>query len=181
MTCIVGFTNGKNVYLGADSQGTAGLNYVIRADEKVFSNGAFIFGFTGSFRMGQLLRYKLEIPEQKQSEEDDFRFLVTEFIDAVKSCMKDNDLARIEDHVMSGEGAFLIGYRGNLYSVEADFQVGKSVKPFDAVGCGRDFALGHMYASHDLNISPIQKIKQSLLAAQAFSAGVREPFVIVNN
>ena len=34
--------------------------------KKVFHNGEFIMGFTDSFRMGQLLQYKLQIPPQHE-------------------------------------------------------------------------------------------------------------------
>ena len=64
MTCIVGLVHEGVVYIGGDSAGVAGLSLVVRADEKVLRNGDFLMGFTTSFRMGQLLRYKLDPPRR---------------------------------------------------------------------------------------------------------------------
>ena len=63
MTCIVGLVHEGVVYIGGDSAGVAGLSLVVRADE-MFRNGDFLMGFTTSFRMGQLLRYKLYPPRR---------------------------------------------------------------------------------------------------------------------
>jgi ATP-dependent protease HslVU (ClpYQ) peptidase subunit len=63
MTCIVGMVENGKVYIGGDSAGVSGFDYHIREDQKVFQNGDMIFGFTSSFRMGQLLQYSLKIPD----------------------------------------------------------------------------------------------------------------------
>jgi hypothetical protein len=63
VTCIVGFTDGNEVSIGGDSAGVGGWDLTVRADEKVFVLGEFVFGCTTSFRMGQLLRYKLTSQE----------------------------------------------------------------------------------------------------------------------
>lgn len=180
MTCIVGLVEKGKVFIGGDSAGVSHLDYSIRKDEKVFKNGEFIFGFTTSFRMGQLLRYKLNVPEQHPNEKDDYKFLVVDFIDAVKNCLKDNDFASKDRDVVKG-GTFLVGYRGNLYLIESDFQVGKVNKPFDSVGCGESYALGAMEVILSEKTTAQEKIFKALDVAQKFSAGVREPFNIVSN
>lgn len=63
MTCIVGLVDQGNVWIGGDSAGVGGYDLMLRADQKVFRNGDFLMGFTSSFRMGQLLRYKLSPPK----------------------------------------------------------------------------------------------------------------------
>ena len=52
MTCIVGLVENGKVYIGGDSAGVAGLDVRMRSDEKVFTKGNMIFGYTSSFRMG---------------------------------------------------------------------------------------------------------------------------------
>lgn len=87
MTCIVGLVEGNRVLMGGDSAGVAGLNLCVRADRKVFCNGPMVFGFTTSFRMGQLLRHALSVPA-RHPDVDIERFMVTTFIDAVRECLK---------------------------------------------------------------------------------------------
>jgi len=173
MTCIVGLVNNGDVYIGGDSAGVAGLSISIRADEKVFGNGPFIMGFTTSFRMGQLLRYKLAPPAQTVHQ-NDMEYMVTSFVDACRQCFSGNGFG---DKDASMGGNFLVGYKGKLYNIEADYQVGVPKASFDAVGCGSDLALGAMYATEGL--SPEQRINAALGAASTFSAGVAPPFTIL--
>jgi ATP-dependent protease HslVU (ClpYQ) peptidase subunit len=178
MTCIVGWTDGKgNICIGGDSAGVAGLNMAIRADEKVFRNGEMLFGFTSSFRMGQLLRFSLEIPSRTEKQ-DSYDYMCTDFIDAVRKCLKDGGYAKVDNGVDEG-GCFIVGYRGQLYVIESDFQVGKPVEPFDAVGCGESFAKGVSWALKSSEIPIKAKVEKSLEAAHRFSAGVRPPYVIL--
>lgn len=179
MTCIVGWAENDNVWIGGDSASVAGYFLTKRADEKVFKKGEFIFGFTSSFRMGQLIRYKLDIPkvEEGQSIDD---YLYTKFLDAVISCFKTNQYARLDNNEIKG-GCFLFGFRGGLYQVESDFQIGKPCANFDAVGCGQDIALGCLYGlAENKSMKPEDKLLTALKAAENYSAGVRAPFHIIS-
>lgn len=173
MTCIVGLVDNGDVYIGGDSAGVAGLSLSIRADEKVFGNGPFIMGFTTSFRMGQLLRYKFSPPDQSLHQ-GDMEYMVTSFIDAARRCFANNGFG---DKDASTGGTFLVGFNGILYTIESDFQVGLPAPGYDAVGCGADLALGAMYATDGM--PPEERINTALLAASTFSAGVSPPFTIL--
>lgn len=177
MTCIVGIADGKRVVIGGDSAGVSGLDIVIRRDPKVFRVGPYVIGYTSSFRMGQLLRFKLNCPEQ-DPRHDDFQHMATVFVDNVRTVLKDNGYAVITNNEESG-GVFLVGYRGRLYKVESDFQVGESSDDYDAVGCGESFALGSLFATPKL--PPKKRIDLALTAATHHSAGVRAPFVVVGS
>lgn len=172
--------------MGSDCAGVSGLDLVQRADKKVFRVGEFLIGFTTSFRMGQLLQYSLRLP----SVEDDLhRYMVTKFVDAVRECLKAGGYAKKENEVEEG-GTFLVGVRGRLFKVVSDYQVGESLYPYDAAGCGEAYALGALAIYHglqsvltpniDLNnhVNPEYRIRHALGAAQSYSAGVRGPFHI---
>jgi hypothetical protein len=176
MTCIVGLVEKGNIYMGGDSAGVGGLSISIRADEKVFVNGPFIMGFTTSFRMGQLLRYKFAAPQQT-TEQDDMQYMVTSFIDAVRKCFSENGFGKLTDKDNNKGGTFLVGYKGTLYSIHEDFQVGKVALQYDACGCGEDIALGSLYSTKGKK--PEERVRLALLAASTFSAGVAPPFVLV--
>lgn len=182
MTCIVGLEHDNGmVSIGGDSAGVnSWLQIRIRVDEKVFINGPMIFGFTSSFRMGQLLRYSLSIPEQLPSQTDDYKFMCTAFIDAVRKCLKDGGYAKTKDGEESG-GTFLVGYKGKLYRVDDDFQVGRTVRNFEACGCGMDFALGAMVSTMGQPMSAEDRITRALEAAAQFSAGVAPPFLVLSS
>jgi ATP-dependent protease HslVU (ClpYQ) peptidase subunit len=178
VTCIVGIEYADGVLIGGDSAGVGGWSQRIRADEKVFRNGELVFGFTSSFRMGQLLRYKLHPPSFVEDQDID-TYMATSFVDAVRQCLKDGGYARVRDGQESG-GIFLVGVRGRLYQVESDFQVGRSVEGYEAIGCGDDLAMGALYATKDFtDWTPTQRATVALEAAAHFSAGVSGPFNFV--
>lgn len=177
MTCIVGWVDGNTSWIGGDSAGVAGYDLHVRADQKVFKNGPMLFGFTTSFRMGQVLRYALEIPDHDPRIDDD-KFLVTTFVDAVRSCLKNAGFASKDKEQEQG-GQFLVAYRGRIVMVEGDYQVAVVSDGYCAVGCGAQVAMGAMYASPHL--SGRARIENALQAAERFSAGVRGPFHIISS
>ena len=133
-----------------------------------------VFGFTTSFRMGQLIQFKLDVPKHDPSKTD-FEYMVTDFIDAVKECFKDNEYAEVENSVVKG-GAFMVGYNGTIYMIYSDFQVQMHAEPYDACGCGESYALGAMHALSGTKMSAKKRITAALDAASQFSTGVRGPY-----
>jgi len=179
MTCIVGYETKNNVYIGGDSAGVSGSDITVRADEKIFKNGEFIFGFTSSFRMGQILRYSF-VPSKRKINITDDEYLYTDFIDEVIKIFKKNGYAKVDSNQVEG-GVFLFGYKNKLYYVGSDFQIGKSTKEYESVGCGDNYALGALYALEKTKLDIEQKIKVALETAEEFSTGVRRPFKLIDN
>jgi ATP-dependent protease HslVU (ClpYQ) peptidase subunit len=173
VTAIVGLVDSGRVYIGGDSAGVAGHSLTVRADAKVFRNGAYLFGFTTSFRMGQLIRYSLEAPVPVGDLEG---FMATTFIDAVRTCLKDGGWARKDSDREEG-GTFLVGAAGRLFAVYEDYQVAEAADGYAAVGCGSDIALGALYASARTRTPAGKRVALALEAAERFSAGVRGPFI----
>ena len=182
MTCIIGLEHEGTIYIGGDSAGVeeSSLGICTRADEKVFITDSedMIVGFSGSFRIGQLLRYALTLPTQKVGQED-MSYLVTDFIDAVRTMQKDKGSMKKENELEEHSSAFVIGFNKKLYVVESDFQVGQPLENYTAVGCGADIALGAMYATRDAKMSPEERIQLALSASAEYSAGVRGPFKVI--
>lgn len=161
--------------MGADSAGVRWLDLTIRADEKVFENGAFVMGFTSSFRMGQLLRYAFT-PPYHQHDMLIERYMSTVFVDAVRACLKAGGFAKKDDEVETG-GTFIVGYRGRVFVVEDDYQVAIPVDDFACVGCGDQIARGVLWQTKGLPAR--ERVERALEAAEHFSAGVRSPFHII--
>lgn len=176
MTCVAALVDKNTVYMGADSAGTAGLDQVVRTDPKVFLNGEFLIGFTTSFRMGQLLRYRLKPPKFRPEEKDLYEYMVTDFVDSVRDCLKKGGYAQSDKGEEVG-GCFLVGVRGRLFQIESDYQVGEVAQQYDAVGCGKAYALGALSTTETIDAE--NRIKLALGVAEKFSAGVRSPFVVL--
>ena len=177
MTCIVAVKDldTEEVWMGGDSAGVEGLNIAVRKDPKVFINGEFLMGYTSSFRMGQILRY-MRMPAREMTMTDDYEYMVTRVIPEIREELKEGGYTKISSNVEKG-GQFLIGYHGHIYEIESDFQVGERIEEYDAVGCGRPYALGSLRMT--TNDFPKNRIKHALETAQHFSGGVRAPFRIL--
>jgi hypothetical protein len=134
-----------------------------------------VFGFTDSFRMGQLLRYSFTPP--KHYEGDDMKYLTTQFVAALRTCLKDGGWGQTTTTGREMGGQFILGYRGQVYQIDSDFQVGWPTDNTAAVGCGEPFALGSLYTSTG---KPDARIRTALEAAANFSAGVVGPFTIIS-
>jgi len=176
MTCIAGVVHNGKVYIGGDSAGSFGHSLNVRADRKVFKSGEFLYGFCGSFRMGQLLQHSLKVPD-RNPDRDPHEYMVTDFINAVRECLKAGGYAEKHDDVETG-GNFLVGYSGRLFQVESDYQVGEAFDGWDASGSGFEVALGALYATRKL--PPRKRIETALEAAERYGAYVRRPFHILS-
>ena len=170
MTCIVGIKSEGKVYIGGDSLGSSTYKKVIRADQKIFIKNDMIFGFTSSYRMGQILRYSFVPPKRLHEDSDDMTYLVNKFIPDLIKCYDFYGYLTKKENVAIG-GVFLLGYKEKLYKIEGDFQVGESTDDFDACGCGEDFALGSLYSTKDFT-NPELRIQTAINAAAEFSPGV---------
>lgn len=185
MTCIVAVKHNKKIYMGGDSLGSnTSFQKVVRLDEKVFIKGDMIFGFTSSFRMGQILRYVMLPPERPEGLTD-MAYLVAHWIPALIECFAEQGYrgpkdAEDHDETRSG-GTFLLGYRSVLYQIEDDFQVGIPAEQYAAVGCGEDLAQGAIFASKKAGVKDPEKlIITALEAAEKYSGGVERPFVLLS-
>lgn len=184
MTCIVGMEFEGKVFLGGDSAGSDGYEISIQAGPKVFRLGDFVMGYTSSFRMGQLLQYSFNPPEQDG--DDDMAYLVSEFVPELRTCLKDGGYAVVENN-REKSGFFLVGYRGKLYQIQNDFAVLRRTDGFDAVGSGASYALAVMMrevrqatAQTGKLPHPIVAMEEALQISAHFSAGVSGPFTYVH-
>lgn len=184
MTCIVGYIEKETetVHIAGDSAGVAGLSIEVRSDPKVFTVGPFIMGFTSSFRMGQILMSSKFNPPAQNKSQDDYDYMITSFIDEVRRCFKKCGFLQTAKHGDDQGGTFLVGYKGQLYTIESDFQVGIPTNGYTSVGCGDDLAKGAMHALIALNKEDITSEEMMTLALQAashYSGGVLPPFNFV--
>lgn len=177
MTVIAGLVDDGTVLIGGDSAGIGGYQLTVRRDSKVFLNGPYVFGFTSSFRMGQLLRWALKPPPPGDGGELE-QFMVTDWIDSVRNCLKEGGYAENFGGAESG-GTFLVGVRGRLFEINGDYQVGEPLDGYAAVGCGADIALGALHATQGMKMSADERVMGALRAAERHSAGVRGPFTLL--
>lgn len=174
MTVIVGVVHDGKVLIGGDSVGVGGWTATHRKDTKVFATGPYVFGYTTSFRMGQILRWSFTPPDPP-SPEDLERFMCTTWIDAVRAALKAGGWSKKDSDREEG-GTFLVGVAGRLFEVADDYQVGESADDYAACGSGEQLALGALSATADMGLDPEKRVLAALEAAERHNIGVRGPF-----
>jgi len=181
VTCIVGIETDDGVVIGGDSAGTSpNFSFVQISDEKVWIDGAWIFGVCGNFRLSQLLRHALTLPQIPESDDDLEKFLVMDFMDAVRSTILDSGVVQSKNAVEQiVDSDFLVGVRGRLYLVQCDFSIIRSALGYYATGCGMDIALGSLHSTPQL--AARTRAKKALEAAAQHNSAVAPPFTILEN
>ena len=187
MTSIVGLTIGGDVFMGADSQATAGYERTILAHSspKVFKKEGVLFGVSGSMRAANHLEYTFQLPNPSRDQSDEMSYVV-QIVDAMRASFKDAGIARVSETVESngnddGRSTILIGYRGRLFRVSSDWSILESDCPYQSIGSGSSYALGalHVLYAIKLESDPFVMIETALMAAAAFDIYTSAPFTFV--
>lgn len=185
-TCIVALRQNGKTYLGGDSAAIneRSLQCSVRKDKKVFQRKdsdeiTWQFGFTSSYRMGQLVQYALVLPViDKQDEKDLFGYMVKKFIPSLQKCFREGGFEKKEQERVSG-GTFIVTVKDQIFKIQDNYQVVMETEDFCAAGCGEQFALGAFYATKEIEDAE-KRVRTALEAAEAFSAGVCGPFHILS-
>lgn len=174
MTCIVALKNGEGVFLAGDRRGSNGYTYT-RWGAKVFKVGKFAFGYTTSFRMGQLLQYHWNPPKLKE-DQDIAQYLYVDVLNSIKKLFSDD---RFDQKGNEG-GTFIMAYSGMVFTIQEDYGMNE-VLDYASVGCGSDEAEAVLYAL-DKIASPLgseERITLAIEAANARKVGVSKELDII--
>jgi ATP-dependent protease HslVU (ClpYQ) peptidase subunit len=181
MTIIAAIASSNgHIWMAGDSAAISGYHLDTRADEKVFLNEDILFGFSTSFRFGQLLKWRLKVPDCPK-DVSNIEYIQCYLLDAIRKTLKDGGCLKQSEGYKEEGGSLLVGYRGELLEIMSDFQVAQSRYRFYAIGCGFELALGAMAVLNKYDIPDQDIITKAVFAAEQFCSGVRRPFVLLDN
>lgn len=184
MTCIIGLETPNAIYIAGDSAGADESGFsVTRRDGKVCrkmtgNNYDLLLGFSHSFRYGQLLKYKWDVP--KYDESLDFNdYLHIDFIDSIYELLNDSYLD--DKNIDNTElGSCIMSFNDRLFLIGSDLsveQIDYNFSDFVAIGCGSDMAYGAMEALQHLE--PETRLYRSLEIVNKYNPStIRKPFTI---
>lgn len=175
MTCIVGIEFDDRVILGGDIQGTGGNHKIVHTQPKVFSKKGVVFGYTSSYRFGQILEHGLPDPVVPKDTDEIYRWIIAVLVPDIKHALRDSGY--------DGGGNCLIGVRSQLWEMQTDFSVLRSTRGYNAVGSGSEYALGSITTSIAFGITTkkdyISAVRQAISVAGTFSPSVGEDSTII--
>jgi hypothetical protein len=168
-----------NIHAGADTAIGAEQEIYEAQEDKVFIKGPYLIGFCASGRLGQILRYRANLPELPEDDDDLTGFLVDVIVPRIQEALEENRAVSIGPAALPPKAVILIGCRGRLWSIVNDLTVIEET-PIAAIGSGRHHAYGAMHALTASGAEPPARIVElALEAAAAYSPRVRGPFRFV--
>ncbi|HAO2060968.1 TPA: hypothetical protein IHJ80_003892 [Escherichia coli] len=158
MTCIIAHTDGVSSFIAGDKLGSNGFTKTVQTEPKVFekefiklhddgltrTKEVIALGYTTSFRMGQLLNYNLNLPEQAAGQTFS-QYLVLKVIPIIRQMFKEEWGSRDPSQEVGG-GQFIILHNHTIYEVQEDFSVLQPKTRITAVGSGTYHAIAAMQA-----------------------------------
>jgi len=176
MTCIVAYVDDAgNGHIGSDSLSSNSWRKDTVRNRKIFRKENFLFGYTSSWRMGQLLEYQFNLPERKPNQTLT-RYMHTDFIEGVRTLLKDHGYMEI-DKAKESIGTFIVVIESRIFYIQDDLSILESENKFDACGCGEDFARSAMHILDKyVKIAPRELLKEAIAVAGKYSTGVGGSF-----
>lgn len=173
MTLIAAVVHDGQVWMGGDSAAIDGDDLTIPRTDKVFTTGDWLVGYCESFRLGQVVRFRLKFAEPKG---DLVEHLATVVVDELRKQLHKNGVAKATEAEESMPGSLLLGIDGRLFSIESDYAVLEH-PTYAAIGCGAPYALGSLWSTGSAD--PAERLMTALLAAERHCTGVSRPFTIL--
>ena len=129
--------------------------------------------------MSSAVGYHFTIPEipDKSYLEDPAKYVITELVPALKKACEKVGLER--DTSMHDVGnLLLVAFMSNIFYIGEEFGVVSSMDGYDAIGSGREVALGAMYVARSNGMEDYNVMHMGLSAAEHLTAYVKKPFEI---
>lgn len=140
MTCIVAVECSDGAIIGGDYCGSNGFTYSIVSQPKVFEHSNILFGFTSTFRFGQLIEHMLDndvlYPPQTGSEV--YRWLIKDFVPKLRKVIDDQKY-----NISDGCNAILV-VNNQVWELQQDLSVLRYEVGLASVGSGAFHAQSSM-------------------------------------
>lgn len=157
MTCIMAVeTCDDNVVLAGDYLGSNGFTKAIFSGSKIFKHSNMMFGYTSTFRFGQIIECVLDdnslYPPVDKA--DTYSWLVRNFVPKLKATLKEEDYT-------SGGNAILV-INAQVWELQPDFSVLRAESGVNAVGSGEYHAISSLLTQiHAVNGGKLPTTEQA--------------------
>lgn len=202
MTCVVALKHEGHLYFGGERYAGFGGTVYLNDRPKVWKQGAYLFGASGTVVVNNLVQYKFTppAPPDIMLDENLDNFMMAEFAGALLAFMNEHDLMREDEEedagkILSFGGSILVGVRGRLYLADNGCGIFPILGNYAAIGAARDLALGVLYGLEHAELiwtvrdhvnAPredlaARMVKLALAATVRWTTYTREPFDIITD
>jgi hypothetical protein len=140
MTCVIGaLTKNDGIVLASDSYVEDGTTKTLDYEGKLWSNGNYILGASGTVRVIQVIKYFFDLPEFRDYHKDNIeKFVVKEIVPVLKEVLRENEILETNKKIISFDAEILIGWEDNICSIGGDFCV--TIPPSKRIATGSGIA-----------------------------------------
>jgi ATP-dependent protease HslVU (ClpYQ) peptidase subunit len=170
MSLVVGLKHKKKVYVATDSLASLGQSMVRELPYgKFFLSPCkkYILGYVGYRRDSQILSCEYAWKGIKS---------VHDIPNVFKKVLMDHGRVKemqYEDATVEVmNSTFLIGHKGMLYELDSDFALLDYSEPYNAIGNGKEMALGILKATEGLVSDPVERIELVMETVKHYVNGV---------
>lgn len=183
MTAIVGVAEpGKGVVLGADSLGSDGWSEAHVKSPKLYRPRPWLaFGFTTSWRFGQILGHKLQLPTAMTKGADPLDWLVSAFVPLAQKVLGEHGWQRKKDERAEG-GTAVVAIGDRAFTLQDDYSVIEHASGIETAGSGYLVArvAGELQRELEPALHAADVAATALRYAELHARGVRGPFAFVS-
>lgn len=194
MSCVIGLvTEQGNVILGADSAANDGNVLIPNLYEKIVTHTISVWpdgpdtidlaiGTCGSTQIGSIVRNFLELP-RLDNPRLVLEYMQTSFLMALMQAISASGYEREIDPaaVHIGGDEILVAINGYLVFIDQNMGISANGRGFDAIGSGREIALGSLQTTHIIKDSPDaqSRVLGALDVVSELSINVAGPYQLV--
>ena len=152
MTTIIGVQYDDKAIIIADNQVTDDGGRIYRHPQmaKIAERGDYLIAGSGEVSPCDIAQHIWQPPKPTAKDKQDvYHFMIAKAMPSLRKCLEENGYNFNEDHDKSKDGLrfqFLIACCGELFDIDQDLAVMRSMDGFYSVGSGSSFALGALAA-----------------------------------
>ena len=179
MTCIVTLKNAGEIWIGSDLQADDGSLKTELTFPKYFEKSGIFIGISGMYSVFSTLKFQF-LPPEIPDGCDDLEYIGRYLVPSMKSFLNEEGVVSKKDNVLEGDFTGLIIMNKCIVETDCRFSVREIKSDYHAVGSGRCYALGYLYATEDSNMEISARLVGALNAAHKFDSGVGSEFSLSN-
>lgn len=166
MTIVAAIETKEGTHFGCDAAGSSKGFIASYKQKKIFRNGPFIFGVSGSFRLMQIIQW-MKIVDDGES------LCLSKFVLDLKAILRESEMFN-GDSSESLPGSVLFSMNGKLYEMQNDWSILRSEAGYSAIGSGDAYVYGSFFSTERMD--PKERIRIAMKASAKYDPNVQGPF-----
>jgi len=161
MSVVVSINDKNKIYMASDSMASDDETFRYTVTPKIYKRDGFLIGIAGSVALVQFLMESWKKPKDVF----ELRNILIALAKATGCMNVVNDGDCSTQYIPA---TFLVGHRRKIYEITVNFNVIEYEENYNAIGSGKNFALGALCATEKLDLTPKQRVNMAVEVSSRF-------------